>query len=212
MADATQETDRILDPGMFTLNSLYLAKAYWPILMDVARSNQGKMEGYLLIQYRDLVETAKSRHPDDNVVQNAIPTSIGKKLDPINWFCSANKLPNLTCLAVNARGEPGVGYMRNKNWQMELREVAGYDWSSCEISFQTYIGVQEQERIAKAKQQRALMGESEARDLLWNWWKPKKVTYPAISHEQKEKIVMLIRQWVPVTEAVAAVLGIEPEE
>jgi hypothetical protein len=44
--------------------------------------------------------------------------------------------------------------------------------------------------------------------LLWDWWDPKRHLYPDLV-QQKEEVLALIRKWIPVEEAVAAVLGIE---
>ncbi len=209
-AIAVENNERISDSDRFTLNDLHLAGVYWPILMGVAQDNQQRdIDDFHLIQYAELVRVAKRDHSSDPVVQNAINTSIGRKLDPINWFCRQNALPNLSCLAVNANGEPGNGYMRNNDWRTERAEVAAFDWDSCNIQFTQALKERSERRVAKAMTRRSLMPDQKARDVFYAWWSPVRLQYPDITVDQKERIIALVRQWIPVEEAVAAVLGIE---
>lgn len=206
---AAEANDRISDPDRFTLNDLHLAGVYWPVLMQVAKDNQHRhIRDFTLIQYADLVALAKRNNTEDLVVKNAINTSIGRKLDPINWFCRKHGLPNLSCLAVNANGEPGTGYLKNNNWESEKAEVAAFDWSSCNLQFNETIKERAELRLTKAAAQRKEMDGQKARNLLWDWWDPKRHLYPDLV-QQKEEVLALIRKWIPVEEAVAAVLGIE---
>jgi hypothetical protein len=200
---------RTLDTDRFTLNDLHLAGVYWPILMAQARRSQKAGGAPLLLKYGDLVKIAKAAHPADVVVQGAIPTSVGRKLDPINWFCRDQGLPNLTCQAVNADGKPGLGYLRSANWQDELAEVARYDWSSCEVSFGVYISTTRSARTAAGLKGRSRMSEKNAAQALFDWWLPGKTRLPRPTEDQKAAIVELVRDWIQPSEAFAAVMGAE---
>ena len=206
-----EPNERISNPDKFTLNDLYLAGIYWPLLMDVTKRNQNReVQDFTLIQYADLVGAAKRSHPDDPVVGNAINVSIGKKLDPINWFCREHGLPNLTCLAVDASGKPGLGYMRNNNWELEKAEVASHNWSECDLQFVSHLQTRREARrtsdAAKLAARRRKGNEQQARDALFAWWKPLKDVYPDITYEQRERMVDLIRHHLTVEEAVTTVL------
>ena len=62
---------------------LLLAEIYYPILVTIAKSKG-------LITYKDLVDHAKKLHPNDLIVQNAIPVSTGRRLDAVRKFTSKN--------------------------------------------------------------------------------------------------------------------------
>lgn len=88
-----------------TIYDVRLGEIYYRYLLELARERAGAT-----IRYGELVERAKAEHPNDDLVQSAIPLSIGKRLLMIELFCAKHKLPNLACLAVNASGRPGPGY------------------------------------------------------------------------------------------------------
>ncbi|PHV06322.1 hypothetical protein CSQ96_15910 [Janthinobacterium sp. BJB412] len=64
-------------------------------------------------------------------------------------------------------------------------------------------------RIRTESKQRKEKGEDDALNDLYAWWMPLKKVYPSITLDQKQRMVELIQRWIPVEEAVAAVLGIE---
>lgn len=213
---ADRINERIANPENFTPTDLHLAGVYWPILMRVAKNNQGRhVRDFSLIQYARLIGEAKSAHPDDPVVQNAIPVSIGRTLDPINWFCRENDLPNLSCLAVDAKGKPGIGYMRNNNWEEEKAAVAAHDWADCDVQFvgalsariEALAAKEAAAAQAKAKVKARKISPDEARGILSNWWYANPGAYTRISDYQRQDMIKLIRGGVAPEEAVATVLA-----
>ncbi|MGF6872223.1 hypothetical protein [Paraburkholderia sp. MM5477-R1] len=109
-----------------------LGEIYYRYLLELARDSAGAT-----IRYGELVERAKRDFPDDELVQSAIPLSIGKRLLMIEMFCAKHELPNLACLAVNASGQPGRGY--KANWEEEKERVAKFDWESCEQDWAMHV-------------------------------------------------------------------------
>jgi hypothetical protein len=214
---AQQVNDRIGKPENFTRNDLLLAGAYWPILMQVAKNNQGRrVQDFSLVQYARLIDAAKGANPNDSAVDKAIPVSIGRTLDPINWFCRENNLPNLACLAVDAKGKPGVGYMRNNNWEEEKAAVAAHNWNDCDVQFVGALTARvkaiqvreaaESEAKAQAKAKK-LLTEEAARKHLSDWWYGNPSAFTTVSDYQRQDILKLIRQGISPAEAVARVLG-----
>jgi hypothetical protein len=208
--------ERIANPESFTRISLHLASLYWPILMQVAQDNQNRhVQDFSLIQYAKLIDEAKARHPNDRVAENAIPVSIGKTLDPINWFCRENDLPNLSCLAVDAKGKPGIGYMRNNNWEEEKAAVAAHNWAECDVQFvgaltARFAALEAKEAAkaaVKAQGKTKNITEGEARTLLSAWWYANPSAYSKISDYQRKDMIKLIRKGVAPGEAVATVLA-----
>lgn len=62
-----------------TLTDVQLASAYYPILIDLAKHKH-------CLTYGELVERAKSLHPNKSVVQKAIAISAGRRLDVVRIF------------------------------------------------------------------------------------------------------------------------------
>jgi hypothetical protein len=197
-----------LNAPAFTLNDLHLAGVYWPFLMEQALRNQGRDSDWQLVEYGHLVAMARAAHPADPVVQKAIPTSIGRKLDPVNWFCRQQDLPNLACLAVNANGEPGVGYMRNANWDQELREVARFDWASCTAQFDSYLATTKAARKPAPPKRPQRISDPAARDQWWTWWQAQPGGTVRPTDAQKEKVISLIRDGSSPDAAHSAVTGV----
>ncbi|RTZ39126.1 hypothetical protein EKL30_18395 [Candidimonas sp. SYP-B2681] len=59
-----------------TLDDVRLGEIYYGYLLELARTNPGAT-----VRYGALVERAKVEYPDDDIVQGAIATSIGRRLD-----------------------------------------------------------------------------------------------------------------------------------
>lgn len=67
---------------------------YYRYLLTLALEKAGAT-----IPCGDMVKRAKHDFPEDEIVQNAIPISIGKRLLIIEDFCTKHGYPNLAFLA-----------------------------------------------------------------------------------------------------------------
>jgi len=165
----------------FTENDLELGRVYWSLLIEFARDKKGKV-----LTYGELIENAKKAYPDNAAVENAIPISIGRKLEVVVWFCAQNKLPDLACLVVNQSGLPGESYIHFLTWEAERKKVADYDWSNIQIKFETTIQ-QELAKTVKLKKRK----NDEALNLRYEHWKENKDRYP-VSPSDEQKLDMLL--------------------
>lgn len=77
-----------------TLNDVQLARAYYPILIDLAKHKH-------CLTYGELVNKAKEMYPDLEYVKNAIAVSTGRKLDVVRLFTVEENLPDITSLIIN---------------------------------------------------------------------------------------------------------------
>lgn len=82
MADAVdddwRDDPKVADPfDQATVTDAHLAGADFPILVEVARTSE-------YIAYSELVSRAKVKHPDNPIVQNAIPVSTGRWLEVVD--------------------------------------------------------------------------------------------------------------------------------
>jgi len=117
----------------FTLNDIEVGSRLYEALVRHAQATQGAP-----IIYGDLLALAKSLHPEDPVVQRAVPIGIGMKLLFVEAFCRSHCYPNLACLAVNKLTlRPGPGYIGD--WEADKRAVAAFDWSTADARLPAYI-------------------------------------------------------------------------
>ena len=86
-----------------------LAKVYFEILVELAKS-----ENHQTIEYGQLVDEARARHPGNRYVQGAIATNIGRRLDTLRDFGTAQGLPDLSALVVNKKTKDnGDGFKKS---------------------------------------------------------------------------------------------------
>ena len=61
--------------------------------------------------YSELVAAAVELHPDNEMVQNAIAVSVGRKLEVIKQFVAERELPDLSSLIISkSSSECGSGF------------------------------------------------------------------------------------------------------
>jgi hypothetical protein len=126
-----------------TPTDAHLARIFYSVLIEQARSHPGQS-----VRYKELLNRAKRAHPNDEVVQSAIPIGIGRRLEVIVQFVRDHHLPPLTCLAVNESGHPGASYRPvNGSWQTDMDSVARYDWSEWQDRWDTHIDAVFQSKI-----------------------------------------------------------------
>jgi hypothetical protein len=173
-----------------TAYDVRLGEVYYRYLLELARERAGAT-----IRYGDLVERAKAEHPNDELVQSAIPLSIGKRLLMIEMFCAKHGLPNLACLAVNASGRPGPGY--KGNWEEEKLRVAKFDWESCEQDWAMHV---DEWRAAAQKPPKLIKrSRDEAEKEFTAYWRADAASgspqYPnRLDNDTKEQIIKAIEK------------------
>lgn len=125
-------------PGEYperTLLDIELAKVYFELLVALARDEPGQT-----ITYGNLVRKAKLQHPDNEFLEAAIATNIGRRLDAVRQFTRSKQLPDLTALAVNqTTGDNGIGFKRAFDGESVRQEISKFDWGSVRVSFDDFI-------------------------------------------------------------------------
>jgi hypothetical protein len=117
-----------------TQTDLVLAKAYFNILVDLAGSAEDKT-----ITYGELVREAKRRDPKNFIVQKAIPTTAGRRLDAMRSIANEVGVPDLSALVVNQRTRKnGRAYRIDGK---EVREmIRRTNWGAAKLAFEDLSG------------------------------------------------------------------------
>ncbi len=174
-----------------TTTDAHLARIFYSILIDHACNHPR-----LPIRYKRVLELARVAHPGDEVVQSAIPISMGRRLDVIVRFIQQHQLPPLTCLAVNESGHPGGSYRTvHGSWQADMDAVAAYDWAKWQGQWNIHI-----EATRKAAVPLKRRKEKEARELVHQSYLAGKV--PRLEYAMKEQLVALIRDGFSIEDAL----------
>lgn len=174
-----------------TSTDAHLAAVYYDVLLDHVRKAPGAP-----IRYKEVLERARAAHPSDSVVAAAVPVSMGRRLGVIADFVRQHGLPPMTCIVVNDSGRPGPSYRPvHGSWEADMEAVAAYDWGAWKGRWDIYVGAAKQ---AAVRFQRRT--ESEARQLVFNEYRAGRV--PALSPDDKERLVDLLMQGLPVQEAL----------
>jgi hypothetical protein len=168
-----------------TQNDVYLASAYYPILVKLAKEKK-------ILTYSDLVEKAKTEHPSDAVVMKAIAISTGRKLDVVRIFTTESDLPDLTSLIISkasitgeSSGIPGKRYPGDPKKSKD--EVFAYDWSTVSDDFDVYVT--ETVKIITPRTRRT---KDEAASLRHAFYKENERSLPIWSGKDKEFIRVII--------------------
>lgn len=172
-----------------------IAEALYPVLVECARS-----EPIRTLTYGDLIATAKSRQPDDHPVQNAIPVSLGRRLDVIRLFIAEQKLPNLTSLIVNAdTGEVGSAFGLNA---VEARaQVAAFDWNAVSDQFSLKLAGLKKSAEARA---RPKISRAEAKDAMALYYQQNRSQFPQGIERKRDEIIALIMRGATPEDAFQA--------
>jgi hypothetical protein len=153
---------------------------------------------------------AKQAHPTDVHVQGALAVSTGRRLGALRDFTSKYEVPDLSALVVSkATGDNGVGFSRSYDGDYVRQKIAQFDWSSLKIKFDEFI-VEEMmtyENKKLAKQRPKKVKESEALQMLWEYYKDNKEQVGFLSLAQRDKAVQLIMEGTVPAESVAEVKG-----
>lgn len=189
-----------------TLNDVQLGGAYYQILIELAKQK-------LCMTYSDLVQQAKERHPGNDVVQNAIAVSVGRKLEVVRLFTKQRGLPDVTSLIISkAEGECGSFYTEHFDPIKARAEVFAYDWDTVQPEFDLFVSMvtktaslgKPRHEIANPRKRRK---ETEAADLLFAFYKDNKSKYPLSVKEKKKMLMALLMDGFSPEEAFAQALS-----
>lgn len=182
-------------PRPFTLNDINVGTRLYAVLARHAASHPGKP-----IFYGDLLDQARALFPEDGETKRAIPIGIGMKLLFVQAFCTASGYPNLACLAVNSgRRIPGTAYPGD--WEREMREVAGFDWSSAQPALDVYVAQSVTAATPLCKRR-----ETDARELLFAHFRENRGAYVGFNQDDREEMVSLLMAGNDVDTALRALL------
>jgi hypothetical protein len=182
-------------PRPFTLNDISVGTKVFAALVQHARAHPGQT-----VFYGDLLEQARALFPGDEEMQRAVPIGIGMKLLFVQAFCESNGYPNLACLAVNkGRNIPGISYPGD--WEREMREVAGFDWSAVKPVLDAYVA-----RAVTVATPLRRRPEAEARDQLFVHFRANRAVYERFSYSDREEMVGLLMEGLAIDTALDTVL------
>ena len=188
--NTSQAIDSPIDRA--TLIDVQLATAYFPILVDFARSSQ-------LVTYGDLVEKAKATYPNDPVVQRAIAVSTGRRLDIVREFTIQQELPDITSLVISqGTGECGIGFTRTFDPVAVRGTVFAFDWSNVTLAFSGFVA----QRTTRLKPRKKVKEET-ALQLMSSYFYANRSTLPAVVRNHREYIVERIMEGLTPEEAFA---------
>jgi hypothetical protein len=165
-----------------TLNDVYLAKVYFPILVECVAKRSD-------VTYRRLVEQAKQLHPQSNHVKGAIPVSTGRKLEVIFIFTKQRKLPDITCLVINqATGTVGARCVTDP--KIEREKVMNFDWSAVFADFDAFIN--DAMSQAGAREERL----AAAANLMYAYYNQHRASLPKNITNQRDFVLKLLMDGV----------------
>lgn len=181
---------------MTTIVGLRIARAIYPILLEHGRTGT-------LLTYGQLADELKRRHPDDEVIANVIPRSLGPRLLLLRAFTSEQGYPDLSSLVVNAAtDEVGDAYSQDLDPKEQRELVRAFDWSAALPEFDIYI---ERGLDGISKRQRPRRSRDEAKNALWQFAKANPGAHLP-SPAQREAVLQVLMDGEDVEVAIADVL------
>lgn len=179
-----------------TTVDVQLARAYYPLLVEIARQKQR-------VTYGELVAKAKLAYPGTTVVQKAIVVSTGRRLDVVRRFTNERGLPDLSSLVVKqGPGERGV--TRSLDPDATRDAACDFDWSAVVTEFGGFI--KQAEAAAKL---RKTVKEPAALAAMSAHFLEHQATLPARVRERRQAIVEMIMEGFSAEEAFERALHIE---
>ena len=186
----------------FTINDIHVGSRLYEALVQHAAMHPGQA-----IRYGDLLAACRQAHPEDAIVGRAVPIGIGMKLLFVQAFCDKHGYPNLACLAVNATGRPGPAYPGN--WEQDMLAVAAFDWSQAPANLAIYVA---EETVKATPVARCRAREPEVREAIFQDYKTDRSRYASFEHDDREEMVNLMMECVPLAEAYRAVMDAKGEQ
>lgn len=123
MTTPDSSTNEFSPDSQHTDLSLHLASVFYPLLIETAKSKT-------VLTYKELVQRAKDKHPEDADVQKMIPVRMGLVLGVIFDFAEQTQLPRISTLIVGSKGECGKGIKDKFDCEQERQNCYAFDWAS----------------------------------------------------------------------------------
>lgn len=186
-----------------TALDLTLARAYWIVLLEHARSHPGKK-----ITYGRMMERAKLNEPDNPAVQKSQSNGgVGRRLEVMRQLTDQQGLPDLSALAVKKLDEENGGPYREVYDGAAIRQaISELDWDQVTVSFDQLIAA---ERVALEAREAALRAarrkkvpEGQARQMLWLFSEEHPEQTAGVTYDLKEASIKLIMRGLSVPEAI----------
>lgn len=104
-----------------TIRDMRVTKAFYPILLDLARERR-------TTTYGALVDEAQARNPDDDIIAALIPRAVGRRLLVLRGFTDELGYPDLSSLVLNAgTNKVGDAYSAEFDPREKRAEVMAFD-------------------------------------------------------------------------------------
>jgi len=181
-------TDNVVTQyGEVTLTDVKLASIFYSILVDLAKHKHS-------LTYGELIAKAKELHPNNELVQNAIPVGIGRRLEVVKYFTDQHKYPDLTCLVINkGSGEVGDGFHGDAT--TTRAKVHAFDWEKVTLDFDGFSARVTTHLVRKTTPKPK---KPEAESMMYAYYKAHKSRLPSAISKQRDFIVRELMQGRPV--------------
>ena len=184
-------TDTILPiPSNVTTADVALARAYYPLLVEIAGQRQR-------LSYAELVAKAKVVHPGVTVIQKAIVVSTGRRLEVIRQFTNERGLPDLASVVVTpGAGERTAGSRRSPEPEASRDTVFDFDWAPVAKEFGAFM-----KQAEAAAKHRKTVKEPVALEAMSAHFREHQATLPARVRERRPAIIEMIMEGFTAEEA-----------
>ena len=182
-------------PSNVSTADVQLARAYYPLLVEVAQQRQR-------VSYGDLVIRAKAAHPGVTVIQKAITVSTGRRLDVIRRFTSERGLPDLASVVVTpGAGERTAGSRRSPSRRPRATRCSTSTGAPVQKEFAGFM-----KQAEAAAKHRKTVKEPIALAAMSAHFREHQATMPARVRAQRLAIVEMIMEGFSAEEAFARAL------
>ncbi len=172
-----------------------LAAIFYPILIEHAKRK-------MRLTYGDLVSRGKELNPTNEVAQNAIPVSTGRRLDVVRMFTNERNLPDITSLVIGkSSGECGDGFTRSFDPEEVREAVFSFDWSGISSEFDGFVASAKKSLIRRKR-----IDKLAATALMSEYFYAHRASLPDWIKEHRETVIELIEEGFSPETAYSQVL------
>ena len=177
-------------PSNVSTADVQLARAYYPLLVEVAQQRHR-------VSYGELVIKAKAANPGVTVIQKAITVSTGRRLELIRRFTSERGLPDLTSVVLTpGAGERTAGSRRSPEPEASRDTVFDFDWTPVAKDFGAFM-----KQAEAAAKHRKTVKEPLALEAMSAYFREHQATLPARVRERRPLIIEMIMEGFSPEEA-----------
>lgn len=172
-----------------TLLDVQLARLLYPLLIELATARQ-------TLTYKQLIERAQRRYPDDQRVANLIPVRMGRILWVIYDFVAERDLPRLTLIIVSAGDQYPGSAMWQHDCSAEQQRCFAFEWSTVDQAFDLY-GQHSEKAVTPLRR----VPREQAKQLMAAHYHDPANVYPSGIRALREAIIENIMNGLSVEEA-----------